>query len=385
MGRGWNEEKQLKIVFKNVRKLRSMEKQLYVAKEVERNEVDICGVVETNLQDREFVEVGEKYVWLGVNGKDDRGRKGGVGFIVRKDVRTEMIVEEEDMIGIRVEGKCGRMLIVCVYQECEGTDRNGNEKRGDTLRKVVQESEGRGEICIVGGDFNGHIRELDNDENRNGMLMKRIAEETGMEILNCIWPGMDEWTWERGEIRYTLDYILVNGKALNRVEEAWVGDLQDIGESDHRSMGVIMRWRRTRKKNKREIRMRVRDEDLKEFGRRVDEVIREGKSVQGAMMMVCKEMKSEMPKGRKNRDWWDEEVEEAVKKRKERCRLHRRACRVGGDSCERTKLRWREYQQAKEEAKEMIAKKIHERNQIMIQSFGRGRERSQWSVLKWHS
>ena len=43
---------------------------------------------------------------------------------------------------------------------------------------------------MIGGDMNTHIWELDGCENENGRRMKENINEIGLQILNCVWNGL---------------------------------------------------------------------------------------------------------------------------------------------------------------------------------------------------
>ena len=38
----------------------------------------------------------------------------------------------------------------------------------------------------MGADMNGHIWEMDGVENKNGKLVKKLAQECCMEVGNCV-------------------------------------------------------------------------------------------------------------------------------------------------------------------------------------------------------
>ena len=72
----------------------------------------------------------------------------------------------------------------------------------------------------------------------------------GKEQVNTVYPGMNEWTWKRGEVGYILDYIMVNERLLKKTVETKLWELDEVIESDHRGIGKVIRWRRVRKKRK---------------------------------------------------------------------------------------------------------------------------------------
>jgi exonuclease III len=171
-----------------------------------------------------------------------------VGFVVKKELRVEVVFEGEDVMGIHIEGKYGKILVACVYQRCEGLDVEGNQRRFEVLEREMKKCTEEGGMYIVGGDFNAHILELDGEENRNGRRMKKMVAQTEGEILNIVWPGMDGWTWERGESHFTLDYIVVNERVLRMIMEAWIWGQEELVDSDHKSVGICMGWRGVKKR-----------------------------------------------------------------------------------------------------------------------------------------
>ena len=55
--------------------------------------------------------------------------------------------------------------------------------------------------------MNAHIWELDGCENENGRMMKESINGMGLQILNCVWDGLNEATWYTEEKKFTLDYV----------------------------------------------------------------------------------------------------------------------------------------------------------------------------------
>ena len=66
---------------------------------------------------------------------------------------------------------------------------------------------------MIGGDMNAHIWELDGCENENGRRMKEIMNAMGLQILNCVWDGLNEATWYTEE-KFTLDYVCMDGRGM---------------------------------------------------------------------------------------------------------------------------------------------------------------------------
>jgi exonuclease III len=376
-GRG----RELKVVFKNVRKIRSVVKQRECLAYMEKERVDICGINESGLNDDEFVDGGEGYEWFGCNRPAIEGKGGGVGFLVKKGLQVSELKEYtgKDCLALCVKGMSGsgvNVILVNVYQKCEGVNVVENKERMAMIQKVTERARMKGEMLIVGGDFNGHIWELDGVENVNGRMLKECAIENDLEIMNVIWNGMQECTWESGGRSYHLDYIMVNDSCREKVKDSWVGGLDDVVESDHRVVGLRMEWvGETRKRGGAKKKRIVPEDKWEEFGRKVDEEIRQGKGVQESMCLVATEL-AEVRRGSRRREWWDEEAAEAVGRRKQSSKTHRRMRKMWGADSDQAKQAWREYQEAKEEASAVMLKKMNETNRKRMQDLGRGAERN---------
>ena len=53
----------------------------------------------------------------------------------------------------------------------------------------------------------------------------------GKEQVNTVYPGMDEWTWKRGEVGYILDYFMGNERLLKKTVETKLWELDEVIES----------------------------------------------------------------------------------------------------------------------------------------------------------
>ena len=76
--------------------------------------------------------------------------------------------------------------------------------------------------------MDAHICELDGCENEYGWRMKENMNEIGLQILNCIWDGLNEATWYTEE--FTLDYVCMDGRGMKKVS---ILDLGEVIESYH--------------------------------------------------------------------------------------------------------------------------------------------------------
>lgn len=372
--------KEVKITFKNARKFRSLGKQREAVEFLRKEQIDICGLSETNLNDKQEVDGDRDYIWFGKGAKIEEGRRGGVGFLIRKHLKTEVMKKHEceDLLAVKIKGaRC--LVIVVVYQKCEGEDVAANKRRMKRVTELAKEAERNGDIFVVGGDFNGHLLELDGCQNVNGDIVKTLAEERELDILNLSWPGMNRPTWSGGGREFALDLILLNNKGREEVLEGWIGGYQDVVESDHCVIAMRMTWQTERRvpkpgKKRRKV---VPKENWTLFGQAVEEELEAGgrEEIQTVMTRAVKQFEVDPPR-RQRRDWWDAEVEEAIRERKEWNQEHRRRGKIDGRQSETTREAWNTYQKKKKKAAETVAEKIKEWSKKKMEDLGRGHERS---------
>ena len=56
--------------------------------------------------------------------------------------------------------------------------------------------------------------------------------EMGLQILNCVWDGLNEATWYTEE-KFTLDYVCMDGRGMKKVVSASILHLGEVIDSDH--------------------------------------------------------------------------------------------------------------------------------------------------------
>ena len=77
----------------------------------------------------------------------------------------------------------------------EGVRKEENILKLEYIKGVVWRALDDGLRVMIGGDMNVHIWELDGCENKNGRRTKENMNEFGIQILNCVWDGLNEATW----------------------------------------------------------------------------------------------------------------------------------------------------------------------------------------------
>ena len=103
----------------------------------------------------------------------------------------------------------------------------------------LEDGPGRGK----NNNMNAHIWDLDGCENENGRRMKENMNEIGLQILNCVWDGLNEATRFTEEKKFTLDYMCMDGRGMKKVVGASIPDLREVIESDHAAIRVEIEWK----------------------------------------------------------------------------------------------------------------------------------------------
>ena len=131
-----------------------------------------------------------------------------------------------------------------------------NSRIADYVNQEVIKAKREQQKVIIGGDFNGHVYELDGREDRNGRLIKLMAEDNELELLNCTIEGMDRHTWERGDLQTHIDYVLMCEEGKNVLKEGYVTEIGEGVGIDHAGVGVRIKVGKKVKKQEREGQLR---------------------------------------------------------------------------------------------------------------------------------
>ena len=112
--------------------------------------------------------------------------------------------------------------------------------------------------------------------------------EIGLQILNCVWDGLNEATRYTEENTFTLDYVCMDGRGLKKVVGASILDLGEVIESDHAAIRVEIEWNvvmgQRKKKKKAQKKRCLNKQKWKVFGRRMNGKELENMSEMNSMM-----------------------------------------------------------------------------------------------------
>ena len=175
------------------------------------------------------------------------------------------------------------------------------------IKGVVWRALDDGLGIMIGGD----IWELDGCENENGRRMKENMNEIELQILNCVWDGLNEGTWYTEEKKFTMDYVCMDGRDMKKIVWANIVDFGEVIESDHAAIRVQIEWKGVmgqRKKKKR----RLNKHKWEVFGRRMNGKLFENMSAMNSMMAKegCEMEKEE--NWQEDRRWMTDDVRASI-------------------------------------------------------------------------
>ena len=255
-----------------------------------------------------------------------------------KNTNKEILEAEGKIYGIGIK------IVVVYFDSDRGEDgKEANKRIKRDIQRIIENNEQEG--LIIAGDFNGHLRMIDGrKDDENGKMIIGWGEEYGLITLNLEEKCEGTYTRIVKEQKTTVDYILVNKKIYDIVEEIEIDENRDILEgSDHVAMRMSLRVKETRgfqkpKWKKREY-VSNKEEDIEELVQYIEEKWRENKPQDPQSMLddIENGVKEKLTKTIRRREgiekgqkviesiWMTQEIRGEIKRRKTINRLKRNA------------------------------------------------------------
>ena len=334
-----------------------------------------------------------------------------MGLLVRSGLDSCLLYRKEGLVWVQINLEGGRKLAVAsIYANPEGVRSAESEEFYREVGVAVDRFRAKGYEVLVTGDFNAHIGlGEENSANKNGKRLLALVESSGLVIGNKLSICKGRWTWECGERRSVVDYILYsNGLVLEamRVED---GGVNDLG-SDHnllwckvkcRAPKVVddrcyYKWRVDGKENWEGYRSAIESEFV--GWEECMESIKKDVSGEECVEKIWENWRSRVINaayvgigkkkvGGRSKAWWTGEIEEAIRERRIACSRLRSARRKGlGEGC--VMRCWENYRnkrkivkalirEEKMRSRKLIVRKIKEQGGVGCKLF--------WSDLKGRS
>ena len=175
-------------------------------------DLDVMGLAETFLRREEEIEVGG-YMWHGQNRQYCKRASGGVRLLVKKHLKVlPLRSQTEGVVWVEVRLEKERKLAVgVVYINPEGVRVENTEKQFEGMQEEISRLQQKGFSIVLMGDFNPHIGlGEEQSPNRNGQKLLNVVWACDLRVGNELPECMGRWTWESGEKRSVVDYILVS-------------------------------------------------------------------------------------------------------------------------------------------------------------------------------
>ena len=169
----------------------------------------------------------------------DGGRGcGGIGLLWHKNIAATPIsgISSDWICGVRFtvdDGDNSLMSVIGVYLPCLDQGVDCYREHLQELERLISESRLLGPVTLL-GDFNAHLGGLESQQNVQGLLLQEIMERCE---LSAIYQGVlasgPKHTFCSGNVRTTVDYILMDVEAASMVTSCVTHFMDDLNTSDH--------------------------------------------------------------------------------------------------------------------------------------------------------
>ena len=243
--------------------------------------------------------------------------------------------------------------------------REYNEKISQEMGEIVERVEARERKIIIVGYFNSHLGYIGyQEENRNGRIMNRFLNKYDLILMNIDERCKGVYTWERGEMKSVIDYVVVNREMYDRVEEVVVDEERKETEiSDHCMLSTFLRVGRPqggggdgcwiaqkyfRYSEERVQRYRLQVEEKLETGGQFSMTEINKILLEAAEQHLSTEYRRREKEGETEQPWITQEIRREIGKRRQLNKKHR------GAEEEDRKEKWERYLSQKGKVKELI-------------------------------
>ena len=204
-----------------------------------KNERGIILISETWLVNQEVAPPIEGYYYIGSNreGLSTRQAKEGVGILISENLGEVIWTEKgRNFIAHSMKVSGIEYIIISVYVTHESLKKN--MEIFQNLRKLLNKRVKKDTRVIVGGDFNAHISEFAETQNVRGSLLKNLANQNKLTIVNMTTKCRGKATRKEA----VLDYVLCNDNALENVLEMEIDEKRTRSTiSDHNMINLELR------------------------------------------------------------------------------------------------------------------------------------------------
>ena len=230
----------------------------------QRNEKGIILVNETWLINIEEPPKIGGYYYVGSNrqGLVPRKAKEGVGILIPENLGEEnWTYKGKNFVAHSIKINEEEIILVNVYVTQESVKQN--MQYFQSLRELLVKRTNKNSTIIIGGDFNAHIAEYAETQNVRGDLLKELANQNKLTIVNltekCSGKITRNGKSKQGNMEQkgsVIDYVLCYEKALKRIQSMLIDEERMRSKlSDHNLIEVVLKtgYSKYDKRSKKEI------------------------------------------------------------------------------------------------------------------------------------
>ena len=348
---------------------------------LQKHNIDIVAISESKRDDdHPVINIHPDYAWIGKNRSTGKG--GGVGFMLNKNsvsvtdgILLNSMDDEFERLWMSIKVLDTTIALGVVYFPVDNLgDRAEDAQRLHyELIQNVGTLENKFDKVLLVGDFNGKIKSC-RDPSRpssNGQLLDHMVDVTELVVLNESSKCSGSITWSRGQQTSTIDYVLCSTPMYDITKSLCIDESQQYSlGSDHNFLLVdvllesrkkplhddkceVLKWNIKNDTDwtafQSEIKERLANWDCEKYSN-VDNMWHDLKHIitkAGERSIGYKQYKSK-------REYWDKEVENLIKDRRQANKLYRIWSKKPNCSPELLHILWEDYL----EKKKMVSNKV---------------------------
>ena len=174
---------------------------------------------------------------------------GGIGLLWHKNITAIPIsgINSDRICGIRFtvdDGARSMMSVIGVYLPCLEQGVDCYREHLVELERIVCESRLLGSVAVL-GDFNTHLggENCPGNQNLQGALLQAVLERCELSAVSQVALASGTvYTYCSGEVRTTVDYILMDVGAACMVDSSHAHHMDDLNTSDHLPLTVSLSY-----------------------------------------------------------------------------------------------------------------------------------------------
>ncbi|KAH6945254.1 hypothetical protein HPB50_007682 [Hyalomma asiaticum] len=353
--------------------------ELYTA--ISSEAITLYAVAETHLRNLEEPPVHSGWQWAGCNRIGECLKGVGVGVLwCNSSAWVPMAGSCEEHLWVSGSIPGIPVLVGVVYLTATRGHHDGNDRV--ILQCIIEDIKRWAphyEILLL-GDFNGHIQCIDGYQDRNGELMIRCSQELSLDRVNLRANCQGEFTWCARNSRTTIDYALVSSKLGAHITQMHIDEdgRFSLG-SDHNRLRLSFpssTWRHREVERRDSARRYLPTRSYEAVAEKFEQSeMRTRAATYDAFIEALRrimreqEVRTSSRGGTRRKQWWDQEVKQALGARRRANRAHHRAIKLS--PAEDCRLAWEEYLRCKHYKQGVVQRKIAEHNHRQLQMITR--------------